>query len=77
MIVIGGKSSSNSKELFENVSKITKSFFIQKPEEVYSLIEQGVFNVSQKIGITAGASTMNEDILLTKSILENNFRLDN
>lgn len=72
MIVIGGKNSSNSKELFNNVSNIRPSYFIENPTDVLSLIKENALNSKQKIGITAGASTMKEDILETKKLIENN-----
>ncbi len=67
MIVIGGKNSSNSKELLNNVSRFTKSFFIQEPEEVLEIKELKNYS---KIGITAGASTLKEDVIKTKELLE-------
>ena len=71
MIVIGGKNSSNSKELFNNMSTICKSYFIENPEDVLLLIEDKIIKKDLKIGVTAGASTMKEDIIKTKEILEN------
>ena len=68
MIVIGGKNSSNTKELFLNVSNYTKTYKIENPDEVFDLpIEE--LKLAKTIGITAGASTMQEDIIKTKEIL--------
>ena len=72
MIVIGGKNSSNSKELFNNVNNIVKSYFIESPFDIVTLINENKILKNQKIGITAGASTMKEDILKTKELIENN-----
>jgi len=69
MLVMGGKNSSNSKELFNNISKIKTTYFIENIEEVISLIHAKKLNSNQNIGITAGASTMNEDIESLKSLI--------
>ena len=74
MIVVGGKNSSNSKELFNNVSTICPSIFI---EDIYKFKEElkqvGITLTSQsKIGITAGASTMKEELAILKQLLEEN-----
>jgi len=67
MIVIGGKNSSNSLELYKNISKIKESYFIENPEDVLELKDKlkGIKN----IGITAGASTLKEDIYKVKELL--------
>lgn len=70
MIVIGGKHSSNSLELYKNVSNITKSFFIENIDELNILLNEGYFANFKKIGITAGASTLKEDIFEIKETLE-------
>lgn len=70
MIVIGGKHSSNSKELYNNISTIKETYFIENPEEVLDLIKIFIEKKHQKIGITAGASTMKEDVLKIKELLE-------
>ncbi len=70
MVVIGGKNSSNTKELFVAVSEICPAFHIENEAELHELIEKGVFADLKKIGITAGASTMMEDIEKMKNILE-------
>lgn len=72
MIIMGGKNSSNTKELFNNVSKIKKSFFIEKPEDVINLIKKQEIKNGHKIGLSAGASTLKEDILKLKEIIINN-----
>ena len=72
MIVIGGRNSSNSKELYNNMSTIVKTYFIENPVEVLNLIKENKLLINQKIGITAGASTMQEDILKTQELIEKN-----
>lgn len=71
MIVIGGKHSSNSIELFNRINNIKITYFIHEPTDVLELVEQRKIRKGQKIGITAGASTMKEDIALVKKLLEN------
>lgn len=70
MVVIGGKNSSNTKELFVAVNEICPAFHIENEEELHELIGKEVFSNCKKIGITAGASTMLEDIEKMKKILE-------
>lgn len=72
MIIIGGKNSSNSKELFNKMNTLVTSYFIENPIEVIDLIKEKKLLKTHKIGITAGASTMKEDILKTKEFIENN-----
>lgn len=71
MIVMGGKNSSNSKELFNNISKIKETYFIENLEEVSLLIKNNKIRKEQKIGITAGASTLKEDILQLEEYINN------
>ncbi|MCU6761339.1 4-hydroxy-3-methylbut-2-enyl diphosphate reductase [uncultured Roseburia sp.] len=59
MIVIGGKSSSNSRKLFEICSKKCKNtYFIQTKDD----LENSTFQRFGYVGITAGASTPNNII---------------
>ena len=54
VIVIGGKNSSNSKELYAKCKEIgVESYFIQSEEQ----LRKEWFEGKEKIGITAGAST--------------------
>ena len=54
IIVIGGKNSSNSKELYEKSKEFgVESHFIQSKEQ----LKPEWFNGKEKIGVTAGAST--------------------
>ena len=68
MFVIGGKNSSNTKELFLNVSNYTKAYKIEDTDEVFET-DINELKSAKKIGITAGASTMQEDILKVKDNL--------
>ena len=76
MIVIGGKNSSNSKELFNNVSAICPSIFI---EDIYeyrqTLKDAGItLNKDSVIGVTAGASTMKNELLALKKLIEKDYK---
>lgn len=67
MIVVGGKHSSNSVELYNNVSRYVDSIFVETVEECMEIIKnRGLMDKlkSSRIGITAGAST-------ERSVLEN------
>ncbi len=72
MIVVGGKNSSNSIELFENVRKITKSIFIEDITSWKTELEKNniTFNNSTRFGITAGASTMQDELIALKNLIE-------
>ena len=54
VIVIGGKNSSNSKELYAKCKELgVESYFIQSEEQ----LQKEWFDGKEKIGVTAGAST--------------------
>ena len=54
IIVIGGRNSSNSKELYSKCKKFgVESYFIQSEEQ----LQKEWFDGKEKIGVTAGAST--------------------
>lgn len=67
MIVVGGKKSSNTKELFLNVSQYVKTYFAQNAEEVTAIKNE--FDKYEKIGLTGGASTCLEDLEEIKGVL--------
>lgn len=76
MIVVGGVNSSNSIELFKNVSSICPSIFI---EDIYSykdaLKEKGLEITNQtRVGITAGASTRKEELVELKNLIEKDLK---
>lgn len=61
MLVIGGRSSSNTNKLYETARKNCRNtFFIESPEDVRRLPVQ--LSVNTTVGITAGASTPGSNI---------------
>ena len=71
MIVIGGKSSSNTKELYNNITAAKETYLIDDPQKVLDLLKENKIKKEQTIGLTAGASTMKEDIIKVKQLIEN------
>ncbi len=70
MIVIGGKNSSNTKELYNECKKVCDTYFFSEIEEFYDFIKTKKFKLSDKIGFTGGASTMKNQILEYANLLE-------
>ena len=72
MIIVGGKNSSNSIELFNNIKTYTPSIFIEDIHDWKNeLINQNIpFSNDTKFGITAGASTLKEELLELKKLIE-------
>lgn len=72
MIVVGGKNSSNSLELYKNMQSITSSIFIENINDwKKELISNGLtFDKSTKFGLTAGASTRKEELFELKKLIE-------
>ena len=69
MVVIGGKISSNTSKLFQVVSEKNKnSFWVESPED-FSASDIEKLKISESVGITAGASTPDEQIEEIKSFL--------
>ena len=69
MVVIGGRNSSNTSKLFQVVSEKNKnSFWVESPED-FSASDIETLKNSESIGITAGASTPDEQIEEMKSFL--------
>ena len=62
MIVIGGKNSSNTKLLYNECNKYTKTLYFENIKEVFSNLNILKINSKTKIGITGGASTPKEQI---------------
>lgn len=69
MIVVGGKNSSNTTELYNVCSNITKSIKVSSLEELLMNLNKIEF-LNSKIGITGGASTPKYEIEEYKSLLE-------
>ena len=76
MIVVGGKNSSNTTELFNNVKNITPSVFIEDINTWHdALIEANItLSKNTKIGLTAGASTMKSELEELKQMIENKIK---
>lgn len=72
MIVVGGANSSNSLELFKNVSTYCKSIFIEDINSYKEALEDAGFKISKdtRVGITAGASTRKEELYQLKQLIE-------
>lgn len=67
MIIIGGKNSSNTKELYKIAEKnCNKVYLIETVEEIKNID----FSDIENIGIMAGASTPKESIIEVKAFLE-------
>ncbi len=72
MIVVGGKNSSNSTELFNNLKTITKSIFVENISSIKNILKEENITLTKniKIGLTAGASTMKSELIELKTQLE-------
>ena len=70
MIVVGGKSSSNTKELYNVCNKICKSYFFNDINEVFNFLKTSKFKKNIKIGITGGASTSKKQISEIANLIE-------
>ena len=71
MIVVGGKNSSNSLELYNNVNAVCPSVFVEDINTYKTaLAEKGIEITSNtKIGLTAGASTQKEELQTLKELI--------
>ncbi|MBR4489534.1 4-hydroxy-3-methylbut-2-enyl diphosphate reductase [bacterium] len=70
MVVVGGKNSSNTSKLFQVVSeKNSNSFWVESPED-FTASDIETLKRSGSVGITAGASTPDEQIAEMRSFLE-------
>lgn len=68
MIVLGGKNSSNTKELYNKCSSECQSYHCQNLKEVLPIIKK--LSISSKIGITGGASTPKYEIEDCKNLID-------
>ena len=73
MIVVGGKNSSNSIELFNNVKQHCNAVFIENIHDWKdALKKQNIqFNKDTHFGLTAGASTLKDELVELKNLIEN------
>lgn len=62
MFIVGGKSSSNTKELFNVCSEVCKSYFVSDETDLREILNVLSINNNTKIGITGGASTPKSQI---------------
>ena len=70
MFVIGGKSSSNTKELYELVKKETTTYYFSDIKDFYDFIKKENYNEDTQFGFTGGASTPKEQIYEYAHLLE-------
>lgn len=70
MVIIGGKNSHNTNELYKLCSKETKCVRISNLEELYNWLKKTNINESTNIGITGGASTQEKEIQECKQLIE-------
>lgn len=70
MVVIGGKNSHNTNELYKLCSEVTPSVKISNLGEVYEWLSKNDINESTNIGITGGASVQEKEIEECKQIIE-------
>ncbi len=73
MIVVGGKHSSNTVELFNNLAKECTAIHIENIDDWLEEINKINFKLSKhcKIGLTAGASTDKAELETLKQLIEN------
>ena len=76
MIVVGGKNSSNTTELYNGLKPITTTIFIEDINLAINEIEASGITLSKdtKIGLTAGASTLRSELETLKEILLNKLK---
>ena len=76
MIVVGGKNSSNSIELFNNIKKHTNAIFIEDIHDWKTELQtQNIpCNNTTRFGLTAGASTLKNELIELKNLIENEFQ---
>lgn len=70
MIVIGGKNSSNTRELLNVCSFYCCSYLISSIEELFEFLSTHNIKNDTNIGITAGASTMKHELEEYKNVIE-------
>lgn len=70
MFVIGGKSSSNTKELYNLLNKKIKTYYFSDLIDFYNFIKDKNYTKKTNIGFTGGASTPKEQICEYEHLLE-------
>ena len=72
MIVVGGKNSSNSIELFNNIKQYTKAIFIEDINSWKDELNSKNIDFSKEtnFGLTAGASTLKDELISLKNLIE-------
>ncbi len=69
MFVIGGQNSSNTEELYKNVSKVCESYKFSNIHDFYAFLKEKELDSNMNIGITGGASTPINELEEYKSLL--------
>ena len=71
MVVIGGKNSSNTVELYNSLQKICKTVFLEDIYSYKSEFEKNGIKIGSntKIGLTAGASTLKSELETLKQLI--------
>lgn len=77
MIVVGGANSSNSLELYNNVSTFCPSIFIEDIHTYKEALKEKNIEIKPnfKVGITAGASTRKEELIELKNLIESDWEI--
>ena len=70
IFVIGGKESSNTKELFNLCNEVTKTYYFSDIKDFFNFIKKEKYTLNTKIGFTGGASTPKEQIKEYANLLE-------
>ena len=70
MFVIGGKESSNTKELYNLCNEVTKTYYFSNLKDFYDFVKTKDYTLNTKIGFTGGASTPKEQIKEYSCLLE-------
>lgn len=70
MFVIGGETSSNTKELFNECKKVCETYYFSNINDFYNFIKKQNYTKTTKIGLTGGASTPKSQISEYMHLLE-------
>lgn len=70
MFVIGGKESSNTKELYNLCNEVAKTYYFSDIKDFFNFIKKEKYTLNTKIGFTGGASTPKEQIKEYANLLE-------